>query len=146
MREIKDIPNYEGLYGITENGEVFSYPKQRSSKEGLWLKQNTVTNTKKRSKPRSFKAVGLYKNKKRKVFQVHRLVAITYIPNPENKPDVNHIDGDTFNNHVCNLEWVTKKENMEHARKTGLWDLYTEKQVKIRRDNLEKINAKRKRA
>lgn len=64
--------------------------------------------------------VTLQINKKSKRFNIHRLVAIAFIPNPENKPYVNHIDGDKTNNCVKNLEWVTAAENAQHAVRTGL--------------------------
>ena len=58
----------------------------------------------------------------RRGLRVHRLVAHAFIPNPEHKPCVNHIDGDRKNNAVDNLEWVTKQENSIHAyRRTGGW-------------------------
>ena len=57
---------------------------------------------------------------KKKVFKIHKAVAETFIPNPENKREVNHIDGDKQNNIVSNLEWTTHFENMQHASKTGL--------------------------
>ena len=57
----------------------------------------------------------------RKEYSVHRLVAMKYIPNPQNKEQVNHKDGDKTNNHYTNLEWVTNKENHEHAVENGLW-------------------------
>ena len=58
--------------------------------------------------------VNLCKYGKKKTFKVHRLVAIHYIPNPENKPQVDHIDRDKSNNHVSNLRWATNTENQQN--------------------------------
>lgn len=60
--------------------------------------------------------VSLYKNGNKKSILVHRLVAMTFIPNPLNKPTVNHIDGNKLNNNVSNLEWATCKEQQYHSR------------------------------
>ena len=59
-------------------------------------------------------------NGKQKNCRVHRLVAEHFIPNPDNLPCINHIDGDKHNNHVSNLEWCTYQANMQHAVRTGL--------------------------
>lgn len=64
--------------------------------------------------------VSLSGRKDKKVFKIHKAVAGTFIPNPQNKPQVNHIDGNKQNNYVENLEWVTGSENMRHAFDTGL--------------------------
>ena len=70
----------------------------------------------------------------RHTYMVHRLVALAFIPNPENKPEVNHIDGNKANNHYSNLEWVSKQENMDHAKKFGHWNKDMGREKYIPRD------------
>ena len=110
MEEIwRDIEGYEGLYQVSNLGRVKSnYNKNRKT-----ILKNRV------NRGRYF-TVLLYKNKRSKNFSVHRLVALTFIPNPENKTQVNHIDGNKLNNRAKNLEWVTASENQIHAYATGL--------------------------
>ena len=99
----RQVPGYP-RYSVTESGEVYN-------KEG------------KRIKPRlwgKYWAVSLWDGKKIHQFYVHRIVAITYINNPRNCREVNHKDGNKDNNHVSNLEWVTRSENMAHAYDSGL--------------------------
>lgn len=74
--------------------------------------------------------IRLSNNNQAKDYLVHRLVAETFIPNPDNKPQVNHIDGDKLNNDVDNLEWVTESENMQHAYDTGLVRYDVSKKIK----------------
>jgi hypothetical protein len=69
---------------------------------------------------RGYSQVVLWNENKNKIQTIHRLVAQAFIPNPDNKPEVNHIDYNKTNNHVSNLEWATKKENEDHALQNGL--------------------------
>ena len=74
--------------------------------------------------PKGYVKVSLGKGNQK---QVHRLVAQAFIPNPENKPNVNHINGITSDNRVENLEWCTQAENVNHAKETGKFDCITGK-------------------
>lgn len=109
-----DIPGYEGLYAITEEGRVWSYPKK-----GIGLNHNGKF-LKVYEDDKGYLKVILRKDSKAFNYQLHRLVAIAFIPNPEDKPQVNHIDGNKQNNCASNLEWVTLSENQKHAFKIGL--------------------------
>lgn len=102
----KDIEGYEGLYQVSNLGRVKSFPRNGTIKEERILKPNKVG---------GYLQVALQNHKNRKYKKVHRLVAETFIPNLENKREVNHIDGDKTNNCVENLEWVTTSENQLHS-------------------------------
>lgn len=93
------------------------------------IKKDTNDYIMKQQIQNGYKHVTLQINKKPKRFNSHRLVAIAFIPNPENKPYVNHKDGNRTNNCVDNLEWVTAAENTQHAVKTGLMPPTKEKAV-----------------
>lgn len=112
MEVWKDIKEYEGLYQVSNFGNIRSLPRRGTSKNVhiMFQKYNKC----------GYKMVGLYKDGKVKNRTVHRIVAETFLDNPLNKEDVNHIDGNKENNNVSNLEWTTHKENMKHARKNNL--------------------------
>ena len=103
--EWKDILGYEGKYRVSTNGEIYS------EISGKILKQFY-----RGSRPdNKYLVINLCENNKQKTVSVHRLVAQAFIPNPNNLPCVNHIDGNKDNNCVENLEWCTYLENNVHA-------------------------------
>lgn len=113
MNEIwKDIPWYEGLYQVSSCWVIKSYPKMWSWWH-LWKTMKLSTNW------NWYAHLYLTKNKNRKLFSVHRIVAMTFLENVENKKEVNHIDGNRINNKLENLEWCTHWENERHKYK--LW-------------------------
>lgn len=83
------------------------------------LEKNKVKKLTKNKKS-GYQSFGIWMNKTMYSFYIHRAVAKAFIPNPLNLPEVNHKDGDKTNNHVSNLEWCTKKHNMQHAYKNEL--------------------------
>ena len=86
-----------------------------------------------------YATIGIYIGKKSYIRSIHRLVAETFIPNPENKPQVNHIDGNKQNNHVSNLEWNSPSENRKHAYRTGLHKPLPPEKVTFTKFSIEQI-------
>jgi hypothetical protein len=106
MKEIwKDIKEYEGLYQVSNMGKVKSLRRIHGIINKIL--SNHLT--------RGYYSVKLSVNRKEKDFNVHRLVANAFIPNPLAKPCVNHRDANKCNNEFTNLEWCTHQENMDHA-------------------------------
>lgn len=101
-KTIEEFPSYE----VNQNGEV------RNSKTGL-IRKLQKTNT-------GYLQVELIKGNIIRNRRVHRLVALAFLPNPYNKEQVNHINGDKQDNRVENLEWVTQDENIRHSQEIGL--------------------------
>lgn len=110
VEQWKDIKGYEGLYQISSLGRVKRLGRYRNTKHGgvAWLKEKIM-------KPKitihGYYEISLMKNGKHKSHTVHRLVAGAFIPNPENKPCIDHINTNRLDNKIENLRWCTHSEN-----------------------------------
>ena len=109
-----EVKGYEGLYAINRNGEIKSLAKTIYQPNHGYRKFKEYT-LKPWDNGHGYKVVSLAKEGKRKNHYMHRLVAEHFIENPNNYPEVNHIDYDKGNNNVNNLEWVSRKMNMQHS-------------------------------
>ena len=119
----KDIKGYEGLYEISDKGEVRNYITRK-------LIVGDINNF-------GYYRVKLYKDKKQKTFFRHRLVAQAFIQNPDNLPEVNHIDGDKSHNYKENLEWSSRTHNEREAHRLKIKQ-YKPFEVKFQNGEIKK--------
>lgn len=117
--EWRPIQGYEGIYEISNEGRIKSLLGFNGHK---YIDRERMLNPyKQKGNENYFRSViTLTKNKQRKSFKVHRLVAKAFIPKEDGRNIINHKDGNPLNNSVNNLEWCTQKENMDHASKNKL--------------------------
>lgn len=125
ITKLRDIPGYEGLYAVSADGRVWAHDRR-------WVAGRHINRHHPAHWMRIFKSergylrVNLKRDGKSKSMNVHRLVALAWIPNPNDLPQVNHLNGVKGDNRVSNLEWCTAAENSQHAHRNGLVNLNTE--------------------
>ena len=108
--EWRDVVGYEGLYQLSDQGRVKSLARQNCL--GRTVKERIL---KSRTNRYGYMEVNLCADGKRKMLKVHRLVCQAFHDNPDNKPEVNHVNEDKTDNRACNLEWCTRRENLNHG-------------------------------
>jgi len=136
----KDVLNFEGRYQISNFGRVKTLTREVVEPRRKYIRQGKILNF--YNNGGGYYKVKLYNGDASFVnFPVHRLVALHFIPNTENKLQVNHIDGNPSNNHHSNLEWCTNAENTKHAYATGLKarENYVGEANKVSKLNNEKV-------
>lgn len=130
----KEIKGFEGWYEVSNLGRVRSVEREITHKCGkIQINPSKIKIPQLQKSGKGYLITQLFKNSSFKKKYIHRLVAAAFIPNPEEKPQVNHIDGNTQNNNANNLEWCTQIENNKHAIETGL-------QVKTKRVKRVNLN------
>ena len=136
MQELwRDVKGYQGCYQVSNYGRV------KSTAQHNWLHKQII----RKPKTRRYAELPLASNGKTKWVLVHRLVAQAFIPNPQNKPEVNHKDGNKLNNNVDNLQWCTKSENELHSLYTlGFYksDKFNEMYKKVQKHLKNFLNIK----
>lgn len=118
MEEWRDIAGHEGYYQISSLGNVRSV--NRTVEIGSWITRRMKGRLLIKIANQGYFNVKLCQHGVPKTIRVHRLVALTFVSNPKNKPQINHKNGDKYDNRVENLEWVTLLENLKHRGENGL--------------------------
>jgi len=119
QEKFKDIEGYKGLYQVSNFGLIKSLSRFRANrpdKSGYIKKENFLAP---RKNGRGYLFTELWKNNRKEKIYIHRLVGKYFISNPQNKPQINHIDCNPSNNYFKNLEWTTQSENIKYATKLG---------------------------
>jgi hypothetical protein len=115
----RPLHGYEGFYEVSDSGSVRSIDRtiDLPDNKRRKIKGRTLAIKKNRD---GYQFVSVSRNGKQETMYVHRAVAKTYLPNPDDLPQVNHLDGNKLNNNVRNLAWVTHPQNVQHCYDTGL--------------------------
>ena len=124
----KFIKNTNNLYSITDDGILYSFQSGSKKKINPIRVKRRLT---------AYEETRIRFVDGTKGVKIHRLVAKAFLPNPDNKPQVNHIDNNGLNNKVSNLEWVTNKENHKHSMNQGRADTETFRRIRSKKQKLQ---------